>query len=214
MKKFLLLILIIPLISFSQNNNYSYLALGDSYTIGENVKESERWPVQLSNSLRNKLNKPVIIAKSGWTTDQLIDTLNKINFNKKFDFVSLLIGVNNQYRGRSVENFKEGFTILLKKSIEYANYKKERVMVVSIPDWGVTPFAKNKNRTIIGNEIDAFNKLIHDECMKNNITFFNITEISRKAVNNNSLIAEDGLHPSKKMYKQWVKIIKPYFKNF
>lgn len=216
MKKFLILILLIPIVSFGQTKdlNYSYLALGDSYTIGESVKESERWPVQLSNSLRNKLNKPVIVAKSGWTTDQLIDTLNKINFNKKFDFVSLLIGVNNQYRGRSVENFKEGFTILLKKSIEYANYKKERVMVVSIPDWGVTPFAKNKNRTIIGNEIDAFNKIIHDECMKNNITFFNITEISRKAVNNNSLIAEDGLHPSKKMYKQWVKIIKPYFKNF
>jgi lysophospholipase L1-like esterase len=216
MKKFLILILLLPIVSFGQTKdlNYSYLALGDSYTIGESVKESERWPVQLSNSLRNKLNKPVIIAKSGWTTDQLIDTLNKINFNKKFDFVSLLIGVNNQYRGRSVENFKEGFTILLKKSIEYANYKKERVMVVSIPDWGVTPFAKNKNRTIIGNEIDAFNKVIHDECMKNNITFFNITEISRKAVNDNSLIAEDGLHPSKKMYKQWVKIIKPYFKNF
>ena len=216
MKKFLILILLIPIVSFGQTKdlNYSYLALGDSYTIGESVKESERWPVQLSNSLRNKLNKPVIIAKSGWTTDQLIDTLNKINFNKKFDFVSLLIGVNNQYRGRSVENFKEGFTILLKKSIEYANYKKERVMVVSIPDWGVTPFAKNKNRTIIGNEIDAFNKVIHDECMKNNITFFNITEISRKAINDNSLIAEDGLHPSKKMYKQWVKIIKPYFKNF
>ena len=216
MKKFLILILLLPIVSFGQTKdlNYSYLALGDSYTIGESVKESERWPVQLSNSLRNKLNKPVIIAKSGWTTDQLIDTLNKINFNKKFDFVSLLIGVNNQYRGRSVENFKEGFIILLKKSIEYANYKKERVLVVSIPDWGVTPFAKNKNRTIIGNEIDAFNKVIHDECMKNNITFFNITEISRKAVNNNSLIAEDGLHPSKKMYKQWVKIIKPYFKNF
>jgi len=216
MKKFLILILLLPIVSFGQTKdlNYSYLALGDSYTIGESVKESERWPVQLSNTLRNKLNKPVIIAKSGWTTDQLIDTLNKINFNKKFDFVSLLIGVNNQYRGRSVENFKEGFTILLKKSIEYANYKKERVMVVSIPDWGVTPFAKNKNRTIIGNEIDAFNKVIHDECMKNNITFFNITEISRKAVNDNSLIAEDGLHPSKKMYKQWVKIIKPYFKNF
>ncbi|MBT3562178.1 MAG: SGNH/GDSL hydrolase family protein [Flavobacteriaceae bacterium] len=216
MKKFLILILLLPIVSFGQTKdlNYSYLALGDSYTIGESVKESERWPVQLSNSLRNKLNKPVIIAKSGWTTDQLIDTLNKINFNKKFDFVSLLIGVNNQYRGRSVENFKQGFTILLKKSIEYANYKKERVMVVSIPDWGVTPFAKNKNRTIIGNEIDAFNKVIHDECMKNNITFFNITEISRKAVNDNSLIAEDGLHPSKKMYKQWVKIIKPYFKNF
>ena len=214
MKKFLLLILTIPLISFSQKNNYSYLALGDSYTIGESVKESERWPVQLSNSLKNKLNKPIIIAKSGWTTDQLIDTLNKIKFNKKFDFVSLLIGVNNQYRGRSIDKFKQDFILLLNKSIIYANDKKERVIVVSIPDWGVTPFAKDRNRSIITNEINAFNKVIHDECKKNNITFFNVTDMSRKALNDNSLIAEDGLHPSRKMYKQWVKIIKPYFNKF
>ncbi|MDC0472297.1 SGNH/GDSL hydrolase family protein [Flavobacteriaceae bacterium] len=215
MKKLLVLIFIIPLISFSQNkNNYSYLALGDSYTIGESVKESERWPVQLSNLLKNKLNKPIIIAKSGWTTDQLIDTLNKIKFNKKFDFVSLLIGVNNQYRGRSIDKFKQDFILLLNKSIIYANDKKERVIVVSIPDWGVTPFAKDRNRSIITNEINAFNKVIHDECKKNNITFFNVTDMSRKALNDNSLIAEDGLHPSRKMYKQWVKIIKPYFKKF
>ena len=168
MKKFLILILTIPLISFSQTKdlNYSYLALGDSYTIGESVKETESWPVQLSNSLKKKLNKPVIIAKSGWTTDQLIDTLNKIDFDKKFDFVSLLIGVNNQYRGRSVKNFKEGFIILLNKSIKYANYKKERVIVVSIPDWGVTPFAKDRDRNIISEEIDAFNEIIFDECKK------------------------------------------------
>ncbi len=216
MKKFLILILLTPILSFSQtkNLNYSYLALGDSYTIGESVKESERWPVQLSNSLKNKLNKPIIIAKSGWTTDQLIDTLNKIKFNKKFDFVSLLIGVNNQYRGRSIEKFKQDFILLLNKSIIYANDNKERVIVVSIPDWGVTPFAKDRNRSIITTEVNAFNKVIHDECKKNNITFFNITEISRKALNDNSLIAEDGLHPSKKMYKQWVKMIKPYFKKF
>ncbi|MDG1967619.1 MAG: SGNH/GDSL hydrolase family protein [Flavobacteriaceae bacterium] len=216
MKKFLILILLAPIVSFSQtkNLNYSYLALGDSYTIGESVKESERWPVQLSNSLKNKLNKPIIIAKSGWTTDQLIDTLNKIKFNKKFDFVSLLIGVNNQYRGRSIDKFKQDFILLLNKSIIYANDKKERVIVVSIPDWGVTPFAKDRNRSIITNEINAFNKVIHDECKKNNITFFNVTEMSRKALNDNSLIAEDGLHPSRKMYKQWVKIIKPYFKKF
>ena len=214
MKKFLLLILIIPLISFSQKNNYSYLALGDSYTIGESVKESERWPVQLSSSLKNKLEEPIIIAKSGWTTDQLIDTLDKIKFNKNFDFVSLLIGVNNQYRGRSIEKFKQDFVLLLNKSIEYTNRIKERVIVVSIPDWGVTPFAKGRDRAVITKEINAFNKVIYDECIKNNISFFNITEISRKALNDNSLIAEDGLHPSKKMYKQWVKIIKPYFKNF
>ena len=132
MKKLLVLIFIIPLISFSQNkNNYSYLALGDSYTIGESVKESERWPVQLSNSLKNKLNKPIIIAKSGWTTDQLIDTLNKIKFNKKFDFVSLLIGVNNQYRGRSIDKFKQDFILLLNKSIILVFYSLFKVTFVN-----------------------------------------------------------------------------------
>ena len=214
MKKLLVLILIIPLISFSQNkNNYSYLALGDSYTIGESIKESKRWPVQLHKSLKGKLVYPEIIAKTGWTTDELIDTLNKTEF-KNYDFVSLLIGVNNQYRGSSIESFKKDFIELLNKSILYANKKKERVFVVSIPDWGVTPFAKNRDRKTIKNEINAFNKVIHDECKKNNITYYDVTKNSRKAKYNKSLIAKDGLHPSKKMYKQWVKIIKPHFNNF
>jgi lysophospholipase L1-like esterase len=216
MKKFLILIILIPFFCFSQSkesNSYSYLALGDSYTIGESVKESERWPVQLYKSLKNKISYPKIIAKSGWTTDQLIDTLNKTKF-KSYDFVSLLIGVNNQYRGRSIESFKKDFIELLERSIKYANGKKERVFVVSIPDWGVTPFANGKDRNIIEKEINEFNNIISEECSINNIKFFDVTQNSRTALQNKSLIAEDGLHPSKKMYKKWVKIIKPYFKSF
>ena len=216
MKNFLILIILIPFFCFSQSkksNSYSYLALGDSYTIGESVKESERWPVQLYKSLKNKISYPTIIAKSGWTTDQLIDTLNKTKF-KNYDFVSLLIGVNNQYRGRSIESFKKDFIELLERSIKYTNGKKERVFVVSIPDWGVTPFANGKDRNIIEKEINEFNNIISEECSINEIKFFDVTQNSRTALQNKSLIAEDGLHPSKKMYKQWVKIIKPYFKSF
>ena len=216
MKNFLILTILIPFFCFSQSkksDSYSYLALGDSYTIGESVKESERWPVQLYKSLKNKISYPTIIAKSGWTTDQLIDTLNKTKF-KNYDFVSLLIGVNNQYRGRSIESFKKDFIELLERSIKYANGKKERVFVVSIPDWGVTPFANGKDRNIIEKEINEFNNIISQECSINDIKFFDVTQNSRTALKNKSLIAEDGLHPSKKMYKQWVKIIKPYFKSF
>ena len=216
MKNFLILTILIPFFCLSQSkesNSYTYLALGDSYTIGESVKESERWPVQLYKSLKNKISYPTIIAKSGWTTDQLIDTLNKTKF-KNYDFVSLLIGVNNQYRGRSIESFKKDFIELLERSIKYANGNKERVFVVSIPDWGVTPFANGKDRNIIEKEINEFNNIISQECSINDIKFFDVTQNSRTALQNKSLIAEDGLHPSKKMYKQWVKIIKPYFKSF
>ena len=216
MRKLFLIILLVPFFALSQNKiskGFSYLALGDSYTIGESVKESNRWPVQLYESLNGKLSYPKIIAKSGWTTDELLDTLNKTKI-KKYDFVSLLIGVNNQYRGKSLKKFKKDFNELLNRSITYSGGKNERVFVVSIPDWGVTPFADNKNRNIIEREINKFNKVIFKECLKNDIKFFNVTEISRKALFDISLIAKDGLHPSKKMYKQWVEIIKPHFKNF
>ena len=216
MKNILILFFLVPLTILSQSEKskkYTYIALGDSYTIGESIKESKRWPVQLYKSLKSKLVYPEIIAKTGWTTDELIDTLNRTEF-KNYDFVSLLIGVNNQYRGSSIESFKKDFIELLNKSILYANKKKERVFVVSIPDWGVTPFAKDRDRKTIKNEINAFNKIIIDQCKINNITYYDITKNSRKAKYDKSLIAKDGLHPSKKMYKQWVKIIKPHFNNF
>lgn len=213
--RILLIIFLIPLTSHGQskiNKQYSYLALGDSYTIGESVEENDRWPVQLANNL-SKIKKPKIIAKTGWTTYELIDTLNKIDL-KKYDYVSLLIGVNNQYRGNSIKNFKSDFKLLLKKSIDYAYGNKENVFVVSIPDWGVTPFAKNRNKNLIKREINSFNRVIKRECKKNNVAYFNITKISRNAQNDLTLLADDGLHPSKIMYKQWVEIIKPYFNNY
>ena len=205
MKKLLVLIFIIPLISFSQNkNNYSYLALGDSYTIGESVKESERWPVQLSNSLKNKLNKPVIIAKSGWTTDQLIDTLNKIKFNKKFDFVSLLIGVNNQYQGQNANDFRPEFIEILEKSLKLVENRTERLFVISIPDWGASPYGFGFDRAKVSKEINEFNSVVKEESEKRGLRYFNITTISRRALIDRTLIASDGLHPSGKMYKLWV----------
>lgn len=193
-------------------NGLSYLALGDSYTIGESVAENERWPVQLSKSLTKsgvEVASPQIIARTGWTTDELKAKIVSENITKTYDLVSLLIGVNNQYRGRSVEQFRTEFIDLLETALKFAGNKTERVFVVSIPDWGVTPFGgKGQNKTISG-QIDLFNKVKKEETEKKGILYVDITPISRQAINNVSLIAEDGLHPSGIMYQQWVEKILP-----
>jgi lysophospholipase L1-like esterase len=193
-------------------NGLSYLALGDSYTIGESVAESERWPVQLSKSLAKngvEVASPQIIAQTGWTTDELKEKIVSENITKTYDLVSLLIGVNNQYRGRSVEQFQKEFIELLEIAIKFAGYKSEQVFVVSIPDWGTTPFGgKGQNKTI-SEQIDLFNKVKKEETDKKGILFIDITPISRLAINDISLIAKDGLHPSEKMYRQWVEKILP-----
>jgi len=137
-----------------------YLALGDSYTIGESVEKENRWPVQLTELLRRngyKLEDPVIIAKTGWTTDELSDGIKEYKPEGKFDLVTLLIGVNNQYRGRNINEFRNQFQDLLCQAINFADGKTERVVVLSIPDWGVTPFAEARDRIKIGKEIDLFN---------------------------------------------------------
>ena len=209
MKNFLISIILIPFFCFSQSkesNSYSYLALGDSYTIGESVKESERWPVQLYKSLKNKISYPTIIAKSGWTTDQLIDTLNNSNL-KQYDIVSLLIGVNNQFRGYSIDNYKVEFENLLAKTIRYSNNKKN-VFVLSIPDYGVTPFGQSRGKEKIYNEINAYNDINRIISEKYNVMYFNITDISRRAENDLTLLANDKLHPSEKMYAEWVNLMK------
>jgi lysophospholipase L1-like esterase len=193
-------------------NGLSYLALGDSYTIGESVAESERWPVQLSKSLAKngvEVASPQIIAQTGWTTDELKEKIVSENITKTYDLVSLLIGVNNQYRGRSVEQFQTEFIELLEIAIKFAGYKSEQVFVVSIPDWGITPFGgKGQNKTI-SEQIDLYNKVKKEETDKKGILFIDITPISRLAINDISLIAKDGLHPSEKMYRQWVEKILP-----
>lgn len=195
-----------------ENNEkkHSFLALGDSYTIGESVDHLERWPVQLADRLNEmgfNMGNPRIIATTGWTTSELLQGIEKENITESFDLVSLLIGVNNQYQGLSPEEYRMEYIQLLKTSVRFAGNHRDRVIVLSIPDWGVTPFAKDRDRKKIEGEIDLFNKIKREETEKMGIRFFNITEISRKAAEDASLVADDGLHPSGKMYRLWVHSI-------
>jgi lysophospholipase L1-like esterase len=188
-----------------------YLALGDSYTIGESVSENERWSVQLADML-NQNGYPTdvtIIAKTGWTTDELWKGIQATEINHPYDMVSLLIGVNNQYRGRDINEYREQFIFLLNKAIEYAGGDPNRVIVLSIPDWGVTPFANGRDIEQIAKEIDSFNAVNKEETEKANAYYIDITPISRAALNDSSLIAPDGLHPSGKMYAMWAELALP-----
>ena len=186
-------------------HKYTYLAIGDSYTIGEMVKENERFPVQLSSMLNSDsidIAEPLIIAKTGWTTDELLAAIKEKNVKDTFNVVTLLIGVNNQYRGRDSENYRMELKQLLDIAVNYTGGKKENVFVLSIPDWGVTPFAEGKDRGKIAAEIDEYNRVKKEECEKLGVKYYDITGISR--ISDPALIAADGLHPSGKMYKMWV----------
>ncbi len=201
----------------TMENKFNYLALGDSYTIGESVPDTGRFPAQLVSSLtKNNIyfNSPEIIATTGWTTDELAEAIKKKQSSllPKYDLVSLLIGVNNQYRGRDAEEYRTQFKDLLRTAIVFAGGEKSRVFVVSIPDWGVTPFAEGRDRKKIAEEIDLYNKINKEETLKEGIAYIDITPESRTAVNDKSLIASDGLHPSEKMYKEWVDLILPRVK--
>lgn len=193
-----------------QGKTVSYLALGDSYTIGERVERSLNWPEQLSQKLEEMgipVENPRIVAATGWTTGELENGIVKANLSGKFDLVSLLIGVNNQYRGLPLEDFRKGYRRLLHTALVFAGNRKDRVIVLSIPDWGVMPFAEGRDRKKIANQIDRFNAVKKVETEKMGIRFFDITGISRLAGNNTSLVAEDGLHPSVEMYRMWVEKI-------
>lgn len=199
-------------------NKFNYLALGDSYTIGEAVAETGRFPVQLINALKKDsvyVNTPEIIATTGWTTDELDSAIKKKqpSLLPKYDLVSLLIGVNNQYRGRDAEEYRTQFKNLLKTAIVFAGGEKSRVFIVSIPDWGVTPFAEGRDRKKIAEEIDLYNKINKEETVKEGIVYIDITPESRTASTDKSLIASDGLHPSEKMYKEWVELMIPQVKK-
>ncbi len=186
----------------------TYLALGDSYTIGESVAESERWPMQLAARLVHEgipMKDPKIIAKTGWRTDNLKAAIEADNeLLESYDLVSLLIGVNNQYQGKSVESFAPEFEELLQIAIKYAGGKKENVFVVSIPDYGKTPFGAAKEEQI-KKELDAYNKVSKNIAKKYGVAYYNITPISRMAKSHPELIANDDLHPSGKMYTEWVE---------
>jgi lysophospholipase L1-like esterase len=184
----------------------TYLALGDSYTIGESVGESERWPMQLIaqlNAVGKNYDVPKIIATTGWRTDDLGNAIWKEDPKPGYDLVSLLIGVNNQYQGKSVDAYKPDFEELLKKAISLAGGDKKRVFVVSIPDYGYTPYGKPKQATI-SVELDKFNAANKEITEKMGVRYINITDISRKGFEDPQLVAADGLHPSGKQYKLWV----------
>ena len=192
----------------AQDTTLSYLALGDSYTIGESVEVSERWPVQLVNELREHglaVEDPEIIAKTGWTTDELKEAIADTNLNPPYDLVTLLIGVNDQYRGYDINNYPGKFLFLLKKSISLAGNNPNRVVVLSIPDYGVTPFASEKNTPKISREIKEYNSISKSISDSLGVSYVNITPISIKAENDSTLLAKDQLHPSGKMYGEWVK---------
>lgn len=189
-----------------------YLALGDSYTIGESVRAEESFPGQLVSLLRSA-DHPVepwrVIAKTGWTTDELISAIQEAQKTDPIacdqDLVTVLIGVNNQYRGRSVDEFAVQFRELLNLAIQFAKNDPDRVRVLSIPDWGITPFAENRDREEIARQIDLFNAEKKSVCDQAGVSYIYITDLTREALKRAELITIDGLHPSGIDYLRWAK---------
>ena len=194
----------------NKNDKKKFLALGDSYTVGEGIPDSLSWPNQLITEInKNKIHfeSPKILAKTGWTSNELLFAIDSINLKETYNYVSLMIGVNDQYDGLGLQNFKIKLKKLIKKALFYSGYNSNNVFVLSIPDWGVTPFAKDRNPNEIMKEINQFNSVIMEVCENEGLKYIDITPISRQAKTNLSLVASDGLHPSEKMYSIWVKKI-------
>ncbi|MDX1470961.1 MAG: SGNH/GDSL hydrolase family protein [Flavobacteriaceae bacterium] len=193
---------------------YKYLALGDSYTIGESVCQSCRFPVQLSDSLTERLPDSSIdldiIAQTGWTTTNLQEAILSRNLQNNYDLVTLLIGVNNQYQGKDFAIYEEEFIELLDTAIEFADGDKNKVIVISIPDYAYTPFGQIRpNPAEISQEIDRYNSYARDVAAANNVSFINITDITREGLENPALVASDGLHPSTEAYSRFVERLVP-----
>ncbi len=188
-----------------------YLALGDSYTIGEAVDAHRRWPAELVQRLRKAgvmIDDPRIIATTGWTTDELARGMDAASPTPAYDLVTLQIGVNNQYRGRAADDYRDEFTSLLARAIMLAGGHAAHVVVVSIPDWGVTRFAREqgRDRMRIAAELDTYNAIGRDETRRAGAHFVDITGISRA---HPELVADDGLHPSAAQYALWLEAIEP-----
>ncbi|MEO5647556.1 MAG: GDSL-type esterase/lipase family protein [Chitinophagaceae bacterium] len=193
---------------FDLDKKYAYLALGDSYTIGEQVRLVESFPYQTVQVLRKEgfeFYAPEIIAVTGWTTGELIAAINNVRLLSSYNFVSLLIGVNNQYRGRSIEEFENEFESLLQKAVHLVNGNEQNVFVLSIPDWGVTPFAEGRDKTAIATQIDEFNIICEKLSRKYQVTFLDITQEQREYGSNEEYLVTDQLHPSGKEYAKWTE---------
>ncbi|XWN37743.1 MAG: SGNH/GDSL hydrolase family protein [Balneola sp.] len=202
-------------LSCAQNKGISYLALGDSYTIGEAVSEDQRWPVLLTQKLNESglsVSDPLIIAKTGWTTNELQEAIAEKNPETDYDLVSLLIGVNNQYRGYPIDQYKKEFKELLLQAVKFADGDTTKVFVVSIPNYGVTPFGMEKGEEKIRQELLVYDAIADSISTEIGIRFINITPVSEKAKEDSTYIASDQLHPSGKQYKEWVDLILPEVK--
>ncbi len=208
--------------TFSKSNNpkppvastaaFHYLALGDSYTVGESVPNDQSFPEQLRDSLQTSLNTSIaleIIAVTGWRTDNLQNAVNSGTKRASYDLVTLLIGVNNQFQNRPFEQYEREFPDLLERAITLANGSPKNVLVVSIPDYAFTPFGQNRDVEKISREIDAYNEFAATVARDKGVPFVNITDITRKGLEDPSLVANDGLHPSGKAYKQFTHRIYP-----
>ena len=187
----------------------SFIALGDSYTVGEGVNEYERWPnqfVDIANENGFDFDQPVIIAETGWKTYDLLDSINQTNFTSKYDYISLLIGVNNQFNSRPIHEFEEDLNKLMD---EMNRIKKDdgSIIIISIPDWGYTPFAESVEMSDISEKIDLFNSSLMKFAATNDLKYVDVTEISRRAINEPNLITDDNLHPSESMYLEWANKI-------
>lgn len=187
-----------------------YLALGDSYTIGESMPAAEQWPMQLARMLGERgvpVAAPTVLARTGWTTAELSDAMDGARLRAPFDLVSLLIGVNNQYRGLAPGDYQRELGVLLDRAIALAGGHAQRVFMLSIPDWGVTPFAKSgtRDRERIAREIDIFNAIAREETARRGVAFVDITPISRDPGARAEMLAADGLHPSGKQYALWAE---------
>ena len=192
--------------SIQMNKTHTYLALGDSYTIGQSVLPSGIFrtkPFKYYSDQGYDFKSPEIVATTGWTTDELQNNINNRTFTPPYDIVTLLIGVNNQYRGRPVDTYKPEFENLLKQAIQFAGGKADHVIVLSIPDWGVTPFAAGRDKDQIAREIDEYNAANKNISEIYKVHYIDITPWTREAANDLSLVASDGLHPSAKEYKRW-----------
>lgn len=190
------------------HKHYTYLALGDSYTIGESIELQNSFPYQTVQLLRKQgydFTAPEIIAKTGWTAEELGNAISLYSFSPKYDFVSLLTGVNNQYRGQDIILYKEQFETLLKKALELVGGKKEHLFILSIPDYSTTPFARLKEVEKISKEIDEFNKLNRALSIQYKIPYIDINESSEPTKDQHDLVAADGLHPSAEAYAKWAK---------
>lgn len=193
-----------------------YLALGDSYTIGESVAPAGRWPMVLAQRLRADgvpLGDPRIIATTGWTTDELSAAMDAAEPLGEWDFVSLLIGVNNQYRGRSVDDYRTEFAALLQRAIRLAGGRADRVIVLAIPDWGVTPFAEGRDRAQIAAQLDAYNAAQQQIAEQHGVAFVDTAPVSRTRGAEPAMVADDGLHPSAALYALWAAEAMPVAKG-